>query len=66
MRVTKVENDNDNDEAIRFYQMTNELYCKFCDKTINKKRKSKHHKTRTPKQKERMIFYKYHVEKPDL
>ena len=46
--------------------MTNEFYCKLFDKTINKKRKSKHITTRTHKQNERMIIYKYHIEKPDL
>ena len=66
MRVTNVENDNDNDEINRTYQMTNELYCKLCDETINKKRKSKQNKTRTHKQNEKMIIYKYHIEKPDL
>ena len=46
--------------------MTNEFYCKLCDKAINKKRKSKHTKSRTHKQNERMIIYKYHSEKTDL
>ena len=46
--------------------MINEFYCKLCDKTFNRKRKSKHSKTRTHKQNERMIIYKYHIEKPDL
>ena len=50
----------------RTYKITNEIYCKLCDKTINKKRKSKHKKTRTHKQNERMIIYKYRIEKPDL
>ena len=46
--------------------MTNDFYCKLFDKTINKKRKSKHDKTRTHKQNERMIFYKFDIEKPDF
>ena len=46
--------------------MTNEFYCKLCDKTIIKKQKSKNNKIRTLKQNERNIIYKYHIEKPDL
>ena len=50
----------------RTFYMTNDFYCKLCDKTINKKIKSKHNKTRTHKQNERMIIYKYFIEKPDF
>ena len=43
--------------------MTNKHYCKLCDGAINRKPESKQNKTRTQKQKERNIIYKYHMEK---
>ena len=41
--------------------MTIEFYCKLCDKTINKKKKSKHNKTRTFEQNQGMIIYEYYI-----
>ena len=46
--------------------MTDQYYCKLCDKTVNKKRKARHIKTETHKQNERGIIYNYHIEKPAL
>ena len=46
--------------------MINQYYCNFCDKTLNKKRKSKHHKTETHQGNEKKVIFKYHIEKPDL
>ena len=46
--------------------MINHYYCKFCDKTVNKKRKSKHNKTETHRLIERTIIYENHIEKPIL
>ena len=46
--------------------MTNHYYYKFCDKTVNKRRKSRQIKTETHEQNERRIIHKYHIEKPAL
>ena len=46
--------------------MTKKHYCNFCDKTVNKKRKSKHDKTETHKVNGKKLFIKNHIEKPIL